>query len=558
MFATIRKNQKWLLWVIISVIIVTFVIFFTPEANNMLGGATKVDYGSIEGKPVTEGEFEQGRIESGLVYRLSTGSWPGDAGARGPEFEVVTASLQRVALLKLIEQFDIHADDNAVVTWIRRNFTDADNTFNKGFYDQFLATNLKPRGIDEELFHEFIKHQVAIGELQNVMAASGSFYTQSEAKADFGRQFKSRTTEAVFLSTTNYLPQVKVDTNAVKLFFTNSIARYREPAKAQATYVTFPNSNYTAQAEAKLAEIEDLDKDLEAAYEARGTNSFFGDDGKPLSKEDAIAEIKSDEADRIAHLEARKAANDLLTKLYALQEEQKNLFETNLVSLAKEAGLTTQVTAPFDASLGPIEVDFSARNPFASSVFALSAGNAVSLEPVRGQSAVYVVALNKRIPSQTPKFETKAEQVTEDYKDSEANRLMREAGTKLYDQLTKATGEGKSFSDAAKEAGQTAITFPAIGQRDRTQADIAKYVSYQNYAGTAFQTDVGQVSRYATVGDTGYLVYVKEEAGPSEEQLAEELPDFIDMNRQSRESAAFNAKMSALLQAMVQAPVESE
>jgi len=549
MFATIRKNQKWLLWVIISVIIVTFVIFFTPEAGNMVGGRGNIDYGSIDGQPVTPGEFEMARREASLIYLTSTGTWPGEGGSNARSCDVANDSLQRLALIRSLEEMGSYADEAAAVGWIKRNFADADGAFNKGLYDQFIDGQIKARGISEEQFIEFVKHQVSFAQLQDVAGASGALFTESEAKLEFSEQFKTRSTEAVFLNTSNYAAQVKIDTNAVKLYFTNNIARYREPAKAVATYVTFANSNYLSQAEAKMAEIEDVDARLQAIYEDEGTNSFTGDDGKVLSREAALTKIRDEQLNALAHREARVAANELLTKIYNLQQTQTNLFETNLVSLASGMGLEAKTSEPFTATGGPDEIPFTARRTFAQAVFGLSAGSAISMEPIRSpEDAVYVVALNKRIPSKTPTFEEKTDTVIEDYKDSETMKLMREAGNKLYGSLTNHLAQGKTFIEAAKGEGFEAKSFPAFSRRDRTQEEISKFIPFTSFSSTAFQTEVGEVSRLGTSGETGYLIHVSSEGAPSEEKMKEELDEFIEMNRNGRRSAATSAFLSKLIE----------
>ena len=78
MFAHIRKHQQWLFFVIIAVVVVSFVIFFTPTVQyDNLGGSGSSDImGSIDGRPVSRKEYVNGYQEVLLRFLLATGQWP--------------------------------------------------------------------------------------------------------------------------------------------------------------------------------------------------------------------------------------------------------------------------------------------------------------------------------------------------------------------------------------------------------------------------------------------------------------------------------------------------
>jgi hypothetical protein len=61
MFAHIRKHQQWLFIVIIAVVIVSFVVFFTPSVGTGGGGGggtgSNATIGTIDDQPVTQQEY---------------------------------------------------------------------------------------------------------------------------------------------------------------------------------------------------------------------------------------------------------------------------------------------------------------------------------------------------------------------------------------------------------------------------------------------------------------------------------------------------------------------
>ena len=93
MFGTIRKHQNWLWIVIITVIIISFVVFFSPDvqlgADRTVGGES----GSINGKPIARDEYQEAYEEAKLSHFMRTGGreWPAndEAAQRGLERDAV-------------------------------------------------------------------------------------------------------------------------------------------------------------------------------------------------------------------------------------------------------------------------------------------------------------------------------------------------------------------------------------------------------------------------------------------------------------------------------------
>src|SRR5438105_100773 len=83
MFGTIRKHQTWLWAVIITLTIISFVIFFSPysKLNNERRGSA--NYGSINGEPITQEDFAHAWHELDLQYFFrSSGNWPNEESKR--------------------------------------------------------------------------------------------------------------------------------------------------------------------------------------------------------------------------------------------------------------------------------------------------------------------------------------------------------------------------------------------------------------------------------------------------------------------------------------------
>ena len=73
MFGTIRKHQNWLWIVIITVIIISFVVFFSPDVKLGANRTTGGESGSINGKPIPAEEYQEAYEEAKLSHFMRTG-----------------------------------------------------------------------------------------------------------------------------------------------------------------------------------------------------------------------------------------------------------------------------------------------------------------------------------------------------------------------------------------------------------------------------------------------------------------------------------------------------
>ena len=72
--------------------------------------------------------------------------------------------------------------------------------------------------------------------------------------------------------------------------------------------------------------------------------------------------------------------------------------------------------------------------------------------PFLGSNAAYVIALNKKIPSEIPPLDQIRRQVVEDFQDNQALNLARQAGMEFYQRLTNGLAQGKTPAAVCAEA----------------------------------------------------------------------------------------------------------
>src|SRR5579871_1953559 len=112
MFGTIRKHQTWLWVIIIGVMIVSMATFtqMNRSDNARRGGGA---HGEIDGKPITDMEFQNAWNETALTYFMRYREFPEASGTRNG-WNQQQQTYERLFLTRKLEQYNIRADDDSV------------------------------------------------------------------------------------------------------------------------------------------------------------------------------------------------------------------------------------------------------------------------------------------------------------------------------------------------------------------------------------------------------------------------------------------------------------
>ena len=106
-------------------------------------------------------------------------------------------------------------------------------------------------------------------QLQQTIGLTGELITPQEAAIAYQHDHQELSAQIVFFSASNYLSSVTATPAAVAQFYTNHLAEYRLPDRAQVSYVAFELSNYLAAAEQKLGRTN-LDNQVDMIYRQYG------------------------------------------------------------------------------------------------------------------------------------------------------------------------------------------------------------------------------------------------------------------------------------------------
>jgi hypothetical protein len=534
MIGTIRKHQTWLWAIIITVTIISFVIFFSPYSKLNASRRGPANYGSIEGEKVTEDQFAQTEREVYLRYFFMNGSWP-DEEAKKSGFDPMQATYYRLLLIMKEDQLGVHVNSE-ICAQFARDLLRSYQRMGINSPIMFVQQILEPRGFHMDDLERFIRHEMGIQELAAILGLSGQLITPAEAKGLYEREHQELATEVLFFSASNYLANASAAPEAISQFYSNNLASYRIPDRVQVSYVKFPVTNLLAQAEAELSKTN-LDEIVEANLQRLGTNYVR------IAKSPAEAKLKIHEEliRERAMSHARKTAVEFATPLFDIEPMRAE----NLDKLAKEKGLTVNVTAPFNREGGPQDLDVG--TDFVKAAFLRTADDPFC-PPLVGRDGVYVIAFNKRIPSEVPSLAKIQARVVGDYKYNQATMLARIAGQSFYSTLTNRLTQGKTFSAICAEANLRPVELPPFSISTRVLSEFEERLSLNELKQMAFSTLPGKVSSFQPIIGGGAILFVKARLPLDQVKMQADLPAYVGLVRQQRQNEAFNQWFNRELQ----------
>jgi hypothetical protein len=390
---------------------------------------------------------------------------------------------------------------------------------------------LPRNGLQLDDFERFVRHYLGVQELVTAVGLGGKLVTPQEGRELYKRENQELATAAVFFSASNYLASVTVLPDAVTQFYSNRLATYRLPDRVQVSYVKFELTNYTAEANAELARMTNLDLQIERAYREGGTNFLRDLDAQSL--EEAKQKFRDAQRRQFEARIARKKAVDFANPLFDLEPLQAD----NLGKMARTNGLTVGLSAPFDRDNPPAELGVAPD--FAQRAFALVPDDPFA-GPIQGSNAVYVIALNQKIPSSIPPLDQIRPQVVQEYRQSQALILARQAGMDFYQRLTNGLAQGKTPKAICAEARVQLVDLPPFSLSTRVLPEVERHLTLNQFKHIAFSTPPGEISDFQMTPDGGVIVQVKSELPLDETEITANLPRFMKAVRQSRQNEAFN------------------
>ncbi len=531
MFGTIRRHQTWLWAVIITITVISFVVFFNP--NNKYAGhsASKADLGSISGEAISVEDYRAVGAEVQLSYFLGHGDWPDhDAAAKQSGYNEQREIYQRLFLIQKQKEYNIHVSREVIGTTAAQILHSLGRNGTAVPLDAFETQLLKPHGLTKEDFSRMLEHELGVRQLVTALGLTGKLTTPQEAEMLLRAEREEITTEAVFFSATNYVAAVKATPEYVGQFYTNQMARYRIADRRQVSYLKFKGADFLADADAQIAKLTNFTAQVDAVYLQRGTNYY-----KDLSPDAAKKQIRDEYRKGIALRAARNKAAEFADELLNLAPVQLG----NLETLATQKGFTAEISAPFTAETGPVELDVPPT--FVKTAFALTADEPFA-GPIVGENDVFVIGLKRTIPSEIPSLDTIRAKVEADYQFLSALQIAHNVGTNFAHTI--ATTPMKTFAGLCAAANFVPVKFPAFSLTTRTLPEVEGHIRFGQLQEIAYGLPVDGNSGFVPTEDGGLILHIIARTPVDDATVKAELPAFLAQVRQTRQNEAFNAWFS--------------
>jgi len=162
-----------------------------------------------------------------------------------------------------------------------------------------------------------------------------------------------------------------------------------------------------------------------------------------------------------------------------------------------------------------------------------------------GLDGTYLIAFKDRLKPVDPPFNQVKAKVTEDYRRSQASELTMQEGNNLVKAANTALAAGKSFKDACKQLGHTALEVPPFNRAARNVEIVeSRGLSTEEVRDLAFSLAAGKVSNFRQASSGGFVLFVKGFQPVTDEQVKTELPKFAESLRDNRANYAFREWLS--------------
>jgi hypothetical protein len=524
MFGTFRKHSQPLWIAIIIVVVISFVVFFTPDFDPFdTSGTITVEAAAVEQarnqillneviqlrqrQSLVKGLTQAGRIQEALqvvggneqeafqqvmqLMRspdvLATASFSRMAGnsrqidLNGDNYDDIN-SLEYRARIRLRQltvakkQLGIMISDsavNAARNSMVQNLNGAQE-YNVDQYDQLLKKLAKGRFIasgrtGQEQFEDYLRSQLTLLQLNTIMTRSAGFWPDTDMAETLAQQNRKYAVEAAFVSLTNHTASATNYANITKAEgFTNHFNlvanQYHVPENRTIDYVKLALADFEGDIRKELKFDDEVQKLIELHNTTTNKLTDINGTALPLNATNLLA--RSEEKVRETPLgEKILIASNTAARAKALAFRkalfsQRPFATTNLEATARQFNLEVQ-TATFSRESPPDDLPIALiEDAFDPS---LKAGKLLE-SAVYSPESIYIFGLQEITPFKIRKYPelTKDEQkeVHEEFLKFETRRLAREVGEKFQATAITSLKEGHSLTHSATNAGLSVVTLP--------------------------------------------------------------------------------------------------
>jgi peptidyl-prolyl cis-trans isomerase D len=385
------QGQKWIAWVVLGLIGVTFVFWGGTGALDFTG-MTSSNAAKVDGAEIPASEATKAWSDTQMRWSQQFGTEiPEDQRARIQDNILENLVLQKLLQVRLEDSW-FRVSDGRVIGEVQNvpAFKGPDGKFDASIARQILQAN----GITEQEYFNDTRSQILLNQLQQGIGSS-SFLTSNEAQRLFNLENEEREVTWVLFKPEQFAASDAVDDAAIKAYYDKNGDRFMTNESVSLEYAELRLEQVASQVQPTEADLRKLYDDSRGNYvleERRRARHIL----IPVNGDDDAG--------------ARKQAESVLAEARAGQD---------FAELAKK--YSTDSTAADGGELGFIQQkDFP--GPFGDTLFGMKVGDIAG--PVKSQFGYHLIKLEEIQAGEAKPFESVRAELDSQYRQDQSAELF--------------------------------------------------------------------------------------------------------------------------------------
>ena len=545
MIENIRKYTGLMIVVFVTLFI-SFLFLDTRSVRNMSGGHAVMKiagrtYNDKEYRSLGTGSFELTRNLASAgdfgLYQFLMGL---SSGATSQENAAEKFFVGRMIIRQAKEEFGVYPGEEEVSAYLRslRVFAGPEGQFNPEAYRNFIEKGMGRLGLTERDLRELAADVLASKKINAIVGAGLSADRDAVAK-DLALQNQQISGEVAKLELAPFKEKIQATEEEIKKYWeTISDSFTTEPRRKFTYIIATPSLPPAPKADAAADSI---------------TDAAASDDAKKAAakaKEDAKAKRAAEYAEecRKKQLELDTLVDDFSYQL----EQQKG---SGLEELAKQNKWEVKTSDFFPRSAPPQQLDVKLRasskgNKLADELFHMEpTSDPVSKisQPIAiGENQWVIARIDGEEKSRTKTYEEARADARAQYISEKALEAMKAAANDAATKIKASLAAGKSFAEAAKEAGiPESKAFTAITSTSKPE----EATQPKNLFTVARNVDPGTLTDVINEADRSFILYVAKREVIKKADAAATIDSEVASRASKNETIAFMSWIAARTEA---------
>jgi hypothetical protein len=537
MIENIRKYTG-LMIVVFVILFVSFFFLDSSSVRNSSGGHAVL---KIAGRTYNDKEFNNlGSSSFELTSNLARSGDFGlyqflmglSTGATSQDDAAEKFFIGRMILRQAKEEFGVYPGEEEISAYLRtlRVFAGPDQKFNPETYRNFIEKGMGRLGLTEKDLRELASDVLASQKINSIVGSGLGVDREAVAK-NLALENQQVTGELVMLELGPFEEKIQPTEEEIKKYWESISDSFTTEPRRKFTYIV---ATPTPATESKVEETSESIADATASDEVKKAAAKKKDEAKAKRATEMAEERRKHQ------LELDSRVDDFLFKL----EEQKG---SGFEDLAKANGWEVKTTELLPRSAAPKDLDVSLRassrgGKAIDQLFLMQETSdpfsKISEAIAIGENQWIVARIDGEEKSRPKTYEEARADARAQYISEKAAEAMKAAANEAVTKIKTSQVAGKSFAEAAKEAGLAQTkSFSAITTTYRPDGATEP----KNLFEATRTVDPGSLAEVITESERSFIVFVAKREVVKEADAASRIDSEVAARSRENETIAFTS-----------------